>query len=139
MTGMERDAILAGFTLRTLAHADWDHEAHLTICWYTVRHLGPAGALAYLRREIPAFNGSIGIENTPTSGYHETLTRYFVDAVADADADEPSTLFVDPTCTRDAPLRHWSRERLFSTEARAAWCAPDLEPLTAASEPARAR
>jgi hypothetical protein len=30
------------------------------------------------------------------------------------------------------PLRHWTRERLFSWEARSGWLAPDLLPLDGA-------
>ncbi len=121
------------FATRTISHAEWDHEAHLTVCWFAVREHGRVGALAHLRNEIADFNGSIGIENTPTSGYHETLTRYFVDAVAAADVADPSDLFELASCRRDAPLHRWSRAILFSAAARAAWVEPDLDQSIVAS------
>lgn len=123
------DAILAGFSRRTLAHADWTHEAHLSVCWFANALLGPDAAMAHLRGAIVSFNESIGVVNSTDSGYHETITRYFVEAVAAVDADRPGDLFDHPWCSRAAPLRHWTRVRLFSPGARSAWIEPDLDPL----------
>jgi uncharacterized protein CbrC (UPF0167 family) len=123
------EKVLTGFARRTLTHAEWTHEAHLSVCWYAVTMLGPVGAMTHLREEIASFNASIGVENTEHGGYHDTLTGYYVDAVAAVDADRPADLFEHPWCSRTAPLRHWSRDRLFSPLARAGWAAPDLEPL----------
>jgi hypothetical protein len=43
--------------------------------------------------------------------------------------DEQATELVAALGARDLPLRHWSRERLFSVEARHGWVEPDLAPL----------
>ena len=65
--------------------------------------------------------------NTDSSGYHETITRFYVFRIgqflASADrrrsldhlADELIRLLGD----QQAPLRHYSRQRLMSPEARA--------------------
>ena len=126
---LDGDAILRRFADRTLPHAAWTHEAHLTVCWYAVTLLGAHGALAHLRTAIPRLNEVIGVANTDHSGYHETLTAYYVGAVAHADAAHASDLPAHPSCTREAPLRHWSRQLLFSPAARRASVEPDLAPL----------
>lgn len=149
----ERDAarLVEEFEHLRLPKPQWTHEAHLVVCRATVQRLGPAGALAHLRRAIRAYNESTGGANTDTGGYHETLTAYYVGAVdaavgtdrvggvgsaeplsRDGGSSGPPSLdelVAHPACSRTAPLRHWSRERLFSVEARRGWVEPDLEPL----------
>ena len=121
--------LLTRFTDRTLPKACWTHDAHLLVCWMTLQHHDRHRSVDVLREQIRAYNDATGTANTPTSGYHETLTDYYVRAVAAAGVDDPSALPSHPWCTREAPLRHWTRERLFSIEARRAWCEPDLQPL----------
>lgn len=129
VAALDADTLLRRFADRTLPHAAWTHEAHLTVCWYAVTLLGAEGALAHLRVAIPRFNGAIGVANTDHSGYHETLTAFYVGAVAYADAGHPTALPTHPSCAREAPLRHWTRELLFSPTARRSFVEPDLAPL----------
>ena len=35
-----------------------------------------------MRRRIRAYNVAVGTENTDSGGYHETLTRLFLDGIA---------------------------------------------------------
>jgi hypothetical protein len=75
--------------------------------------------------------------NGPDSGYHETVTRFYVHVVARflAGMDPAGSIEVQAAAlvaalgARDLPLRHWSRERLFSVEARRGWVEPDLQAL----------
>lgn len=131
----EHDArrLVDAFERRLLPKPMWTHEAHLVVCRATVQRLGPAAALDHLRGAIRSYNEATGVANTATGGYHETVTAYYVGAVhalvvasAGPALDE---LFAHPSCSRTAPLVHWSRERLFSVEARLAWLPPDLAPL----------
>ena len=41
--------------------------------WY-----GPDAALDHVRDGIRAYNAAPGIVQTPTGGYHETITRFYV-------------------------------------------------------------
>ena len=127
----ERDAtrLVDEFERLRLPKPQWTHEAHLVVCRATLQGLDPAGALAHLRGAIRAYNDATGVANTDTSGYHETLTAYYVGAVDAAAPLSLDGLLAHPACTRTAPLTHWSRARLFSVEARRAWVEPDLEPL----------
>ena len=124
------------FCDRTLPKVRWTHEAHLTVCWHALAEHG-AGALDWLRVAIPAYNDATQTPNTSASGYHETLTVYYVEAVAHAGATRPEQLWAQPWCSREAPLRHWSRTTLFDPAARAGWVEPDLAPLPWAAETAR--
>lgn len=126
---LDPELVLDQVLQRTLPKPEWTHEAHLAACWTAVRRHGADEALTMLRSGIKRYNEATGVKNTPTSGYHETVTRYYVGAVSRL-AEQPFVAVVaDPSVTRDAPLDHWSRDRLFSVEARAAWVEPDRAPL----------
>ncbi len=117
------------FRSQTLPSAKWTHEAHLAVCWCVMQEMEIDDAVDHLRRAIRSYNESTGTANTATSGYHETLTRYYVEAIARLCDEPPAATLGDPTCTRQAPLTFWSRDLLFSCEARADWVEPDLLPL----------
>ena len=123
------DEMFDAFVNGRLPKDAWTHEAHLITCWVALRDRSPAETLAFLRHAIQTHNCGIGIRNTETSGYHETLTVYYVTAVAQAAAPTLDELYKVPTCGRDAPLSYWSRDVLFSTEARLGYVEPDLAPL----------
>jgi hypothetical protein len=112
-----------------LTKGEWTHEAHLVTCWMALRDRSPSEALAHLRDAITTHNCGIGVANTETSGYHETLTVYYITAIDAVGAETPEALFADARTDRTAPLEYWTKDRLMSTDARAAWLEPDLAPL----------
>lgn len=112
-----------------LGKDEWTHEAHLITGWMALQQMSPDEALAHLRDSIKAHNCGIGIQNTEYSGYHETLTVYYVTAIAAAAAESPEALFDDPTTTSTAPLAFWTKDRLMSVEARLEWLEPDVAAL----------
>lgn len=124
--------LLERFRDLTLPKPEWTHEAHLRVCAASLAESAPATVLGTLRAGIRCYNEATGVDNTPTSGYHETLTRYYVAAVADLMASPTATIQTILTadrCASAAPLRHWERDTLFSRAARLGWVAPDREPL----------
>jgi len=123
------EQIFDDFVNGRLAKDAWTHEAHLITCWVALQQRTPAETLAFLREAIQTHNCGIGIRNTDTSGYHETLTVYYVTAVAQAAASTLDELFEVPSCGRKAALDHWTREVLFGTEARLTWVEPDIAAL----------
>src|ERR1043165_6165753 len=70
--------LVGEFEACTLARERWTHEAHLVVgLWYLVRH--EAGeATALIRAGIKRYNQACGIAETQTSGYHETITLFYV-------------------------------------------------------------
>ncbi|GAA3886965.1 hypothetical protein GCM10022276_02620 [Sphingomonas limnosediminicola] len=127
-----------GLLARTLERAEWTHEAHLAATTYLLLKRPDVD----LDRELPGlirrFNESVGGVNSDTEGYHETITRAFLKGVrlflAEADNREPlhelvNDLLLSPMGRRDWPLRFYSRERLFSVDARRHFIEPDLAAL----------
>jgi hypothetical protein len=87
---------------------------------------------------IRRYNESVGGVNSDTEGYHETITRVFLHGVRlfldEAGPSEPlhklvNGLLLSPMGRRDWPLRFYSRERLFSVDARRSFVEPDLAAL----------
>lgn len=117
------------FLDRTLPKPEWTHEAHLVVCRHALAERSPAEATVFLRDRIRSYNEATGVENTDSSGYHETITRYYVGAVHHLSETPLDSLVDAAECALDAPLRHWTRDRLFSVEARRGWVEPDRLPL----------
>jgi hypothetical protein len=130
---LDDDALWTAFHDGSLPAAQWTHAAHVRMAWmYLARHaLDDAHLL--LRVGIIRLNARHGLVETPTRGYHETLTRVWLILVAAARRDAvhaTSAAFVAAApIGRETPLRHYSRPRLFSTAARAVWQPPDLADL----------
>lgn len=112
----------------TLPKRRWTHEGHVLACVsLTLRH-GAAEALGLLRTAIPRYNNLTGVENTTTSGYHDTLTVYYVwavDRLLERGCDVAAVLAND-TVDRRAALAWWDADTLFSAAARARFVAPHL-------------
>ena len=74
-------ALLSAFNDGTLPPSAWNHRAHMTAALSFGRTLPPAAALDAMRAGILRFNDAAGIVSTPDSGYHETITRFYMRAV----------------------------------------------------------
>jgi hypothetical protein len=72
------DHLIEGFLACSLREEEWTHHAHLAVGLWHVEQLGAEEALACLRQGIRRLNESFGNVNTPTSGYHETITCAYV-------------------------------------------------------------
>lgn len=126
-----------GLLACTLPKAEWTHEAHLAATCWLVRDRPDIDLDADLPDIIRRYNESVGGVNDDTQGYHDTITHVFLAAVrshlAARPAGEPleesvNTLLLSPRGRRDWPLHFYSRERLFSVEARRNFVEPDLVP-----------
>lgn len=130
-------ALVRAFDDCTLPRERWTHAAHLTVAlWHLLQYEWPE-AVARVRSGIQRYNAAHGIRTTPTGGYHETLTLFWmrrVRAFVEEGRNEARSLVAlanDLASSAGAglPLEHYTRERLFSAEARARWVEPDLKPL----------
>ena len=137
-TDAEIERVAEGLLARTLPRADWTHEAHLAATTYLILKRPDIDIDAQLPGLIRRYNESVGGVNDDTQGYHETITRVFLHGVrlflSEADPIEPlhdlvNELLLSPMGRRDWPLRFYSRERLFSVEARRSFVEPDLAAL----------
>jgi GNAT superfamily N-acetyltransferase len=117
-----------------VSKAEWTHATHLVAGYWYVSQLGPERATAELRSRIRAHNTAIGTANSDHEGYHETITRLYAHGIAaalsqHAELDFESALvrlLQSPLVASAWPLAFYSRERLFSMEARQTWIPPDL-------------
>ena len=130
-------ALVRRFEDCTLPREEWTHAAHLTVAlWHLLQFDWPE-ASAHVRRGIKRYNAARGIPTTPTGGYHETLTLFWLRTVRrflEAERNEARALVhlaneLAATHDKGLPPRHYTRERLFSPEARAGWVEPDLRGL----------
>lgn len=130
------DAFLAGFFGGTFPSTWWTHGAHVGMAAAVLWSTPVPRALEMLREAIKHYNTSQGGHNTDTSGYHETLTRLWIGAIAAS----MTTLPADCTrldavrqmyrayARRSAFFRDWYPVDLFkSFPARRGWMAPELE------------
>jgi hypothetical protein len=127
-----------GLLSRDLPRDEWTHEAHLAATTYLLLKRPDVDLDKQLPGLIRRYNESVGGVNSDSEGYHETITRAFLHGVrlflAEADLSEPlhelvNELLLSPMGKRDWPMRFYSRERLFSVEARRTFVAPDLAAL----------
>jgi hypothetical protein len=134
--------LVRGFEARTLPREKWTHAAHLTVAlWYVLQFDWPE-AVARVRSGIKLYNEAHGVRSTPAGGYHETLTLFWMRVVRsflESDLNEGRALVaLANDLVRGAgsqlPLTFYTRELLFSPEARASWVKPDLKPLAAIEE-----
>jgi hypothetical protein len=131
----EVERLLAGFEDCTLPKPMWTHRAHLAVALCYCERLPHDQALKSMRDGIQRYNVATGGANTETSGYHETITRFYIWLVnhrvrsgklPSGDlADRVNALYA-AYGARNLALRHWSREHLMSLEARREWVEPDL-------------
>jgi hypothetical protein len=136
-TASEVERLISRFQDRTLPQSEWTHCAHLTVAlWYATHH-PPAEALDRVREGIHRLNDVHGVPTTPTRGYHETITRFYMhlvrhhlgEAGTEGDWANRANRLVQRMGGRDLPLKHYSESRLKSPEARVGWLEPDLAPL----------
>lgn len=130
------ERVALGLIDRTLPKREWTHCGHFAAALWLLRHR-PEQALE-LRAIIRAYNEATGVANTDSGGYHETITRASLRAGAallarhavNAPLHQVVDTLMDSELGRsDWLLAYWSRERLFSVEARRAWVEPDLRAL----------
>jgi hypothetical protein len=142
MTADELEAFAARFVAAQVPRSEWTHEAHLRVGAWHVARFG-AEALPLLRARITRLNERNGVANTPTGGYHETVTAAYVRIIQAHLAGCPPAMSLDervraliasPLARRDLLLDFYSHERLMSPAARAAWIEPDRAPLPDAGE-----
>src|ERR671928_108599 len=136
-TSEEMFELLRRFEDCTLPREEWTHAAHLTVAlWHLLQFDWPE-AVARVRHGIKRYNAAHGVPTTPTGGYHETLTLFWLRAVRrylEAERNEARALVHlanELAASHDSglPFKHYTRGLLFSPEARAAWVEPDLKPL----------
>jgi hypothetical protein len=132
-TELSLNRFIAAFEDGTWPGSNWKHAHHLAMAVCYVMTYGRDEALNRARVNIKRYNEAQGGKNTEDSGYHETLTVFWIDRVAatipaGASRVEAVRHVIDILAPqRDLWREYYSFDVMKSKEARAAYIAPDLE------------
>jgi hypothetical protein len=126
-----------GMLDRTLPKRAWTHAAHFAAAAWLLQCRKDIDIARDMPGMIRAYNQATGVANTDSGGYHETITQASIRATRAFLLERPTlALFVavnellrSPLGQPEWLLRYWSRETLFSVEARKWWVEPDLAAL----------
>lgn len=124
--------VVRGFEGATISRDKWKHAEHLTVALHYLTLHDIETATTKMREGIFKLLGAFGVDLTKEMPYHETLTIFWMRTVAEFNASTNGTSLLDKanelvdTFDKDYPLRFYSREYLFSDEARARYVGGDV-------------
>ena len=137
MTPWESDESLAafidGFEKGIYPKANWTHQAHVAMAAHYLSLHPVREATRIIRARIPAYNVAQGGRNTEDSGYHETMTIFWIWIVAGFLASLPEGM--PRLAAIAAAAERFGNERALhrkyyghnvigDTEARRSWAPP---------------
>ena len=127
--------LVQSFRTKQLPEEKWTHEAHLTTGIWFLKNYNYHESICYLRSGIIEYNASLGNKNTPSNGYHETITLFWMQIMATFIKAHPNknllalcNAFLDSEfADKQLFAQYYHLETLFSVKARAVWVMPDKE------------
>ena len=126
--------LVSSFEDATVSRDDWKHAEHLIVALHYLCIYDIGTATEKMRSGIfKLLTEGFGVDLSKEMPYHETLTIFWMRTVADFNSSKNGASLPDKArdlvdkFDKDYPLRFYSRETLFSDEARAAFVEPDLE------------
>jgi len=133
----EIDAFIAAFEAGSLPKERWTHGAHLLTGACYVWALGELRAADRMRERVAAYNVAVGGKNTATSGYHETITVFWIALLERLRREHPAlgrSEFAHAAVARyedrkDILREYYSFDVVASEDARREWIAPDLREI----------
>lgn len=124
------------FEEHTLPKEEWTHHAHLAVAFSHVERFGLERSLDLLREKIRAYNRSVGTANTESQGYHDTITWFWLQIVADyyertegSCVDRYHQFLQSDQARQDHIFHFYSRDYLFTQTARLGIVEPDLQAI----------
>lgn len=124
--------VVRGFEDATIGRDGWKHAEHLTVALHYLTLDDIDTATEKMRSGIFKLLAAFAVDLAKEMPYHETLTVFWMRAVADFNATTNGSSLLDKAnelvanYDRDYPMRFYSREFLFSDEARARFVEGDL-------------
>jgi hypothetical protein len=124
------------FEAATLPDWAWTHEAHLICALSVLSRFGIENAPAEMKKRLLKYNEAVGKINSDTSGYHETVTFFWLQAVWERLSVDRKINFDQATLDallsnidlayRNLFLKSYSEKLILSVEARKKYVKPDL-------------
>jgi hypothetical protein len=133
-TEAEIDAFMARFEAGTIPKGEWMHRAHLAAAGAYVWR-APNEALTLMRFGILNLNRCHGTKNSASSGYHETLTVFWIEIVRgfceNRKASDRLAVINEMLALLSAALfrEYYGFDVTKSHIARGRWVQPDLKKL----------
>jgi len=124
--------LVKSFEDATISRDDWRHAEHLVVALYYLTRHDTETATGKMRDGI--FNllrRAFKVDLTKEMPYHETLTVFWMRTIAEFNATKNGASLLEKanevaaTYDKEYPLRFYSRELLFSDEARGRFVDPD--------------
>jgi len=111
---------------------EFTHARHLTVAAWYLCHLSPDEAFVRMKTGLVRF-----IEHHGKQGYHETITRFWMEIVGKFLGSMPRDMaimdkannVVERFDNKDVLFEYYSRERALSELAKREWVDPDLRPI----------
>jgi len=126
-------ALVESFENATIDRGDWKHAEHLSVALYCLNRHDYETAYGKMRSGIfKLLCDAFAVELTTEVPYHETLTVFWMRTVAEFNNSRNGDSLLDETnelianYDKDYPLLFYSRELLFSDDARAGFVEGDL-------------
>lgn len=125
--------LVRSFENATVSRDDWRHAEHLVVALYYLSHHNLETAYAKMRAGIlNLLEHGFKVDLKKEMPYHETITLFWMRTVSEYNASKNGASLLAKAnevayrWDKDYPLKFYSRELLFSDEARAAFVEPDL-------------
>lgn len=125
--------LVESFENGTIAREDWRHAEHLIVALYYISNYGYNTAYNKMREGIFNLLKAFEVDLSKEMPYHETLTVFWlktVDEFRKSKNDCSTVEICNELITRfgkNYPLKFYSREILFSDEARKEFIKGDIE------------
>ncbi len=124
--------VVRSFEEATVPRSEWKHAHHLVVALDYVIRYDLETAIDKIRDGLFRLLKAFEVDLAKEMPYHETLTVFWMRTVAVYNASKNGSSLLDKTndlvatYDKDYPLRFYSREYLFSDEARARFVEGDL-------------
>ncbi|MFY8150299.1 MAG: hypothetical protein ACOVNL_13915 [Prochlorococcaceae cyanobacterium] len=142
MTADER--FLEAFEALRLPLSQWHHRDHVRLAYLYLCRYPFEEAVQRTRSGIRAHNGAHGLVDSPTGGYHETITQAWLHLVGSLLERHGPAASAEAFCAahpgllrQDTLEQFYSPQLLHSPQAKACFCPPDRAPLPSVGGAAR--
>lgn len=124
--------VIRGFEDATISRDKWKHAEHLTVALHYLTLHDIEAATTKMRDGIFTLLNAFAVDLSKEMPYHETLTVFWMRTVAEFNAARAGVSLLDKAnelvgkYDKEYPMKFYTREYLFSDEARATLVEPDL-------------
>lgn len=123
--------VVRSFEAATISRDAWRHAEHLTVAMHYLLHHDIDTATGKMRSGIFNLLKAFEVDLTKEMPYHETLTVFWMRSVKDFLDESTGSSLLDRAnemiakFDKDYPMKFYTREFLFSDEARAKFLSPN--------------